>query len=210
MALDKRDSETPLESPWKFHALRREDAVTARSFTPRMARAVASMLTGRRKSSMPVALRTPILERMDVPTCVQLPTCDAEGECANDDEVKCLGQNWRRLRHQLRRGALGEATAAQTTSATAASDRINQVLTACSCCRPAHVPGRRGRIRTRPQFHVSGARDVGEGSGTVGHGTEQLATTPTGAALVGEGAGFESRPTGVKCVLETSTDVIKE
>ena len=141
MALDKRDSETRLEFPWNFHALRRDDAVAARSFTPRMGRAVASTRTGRRKSSMPVALRTTILERMDVPTCVQLPTCDAEGECANDDEMKCLGQNWRRLRHQLRRGALGEATAAQTTSATAASDRINQALTACSCRRPAHVPG---------------------------------------------------------------------
>ena len=151
MALDKRDSETRPESPWKFHALRREDAVTARSFTPRMARAVASMLTGRRKSSMPVALRTTILERMDVPTCVQLPTCDAEGECANDDEVKCLGQNWRRLRHQLRRGALGELTAAQKTPATARCARINQVLTACSCRHPTHVPRRRGCAQSQPQ-----------------------------------------------------------
>ena len=69
--------------------------------------------------------------------------------------------------------------------------------------------GDEGAHKRNPKTHISGARDVGEGSGTVGHSTEQLATTPTGAGLVGEGAGFESRPTGVKCVLETSIDIIE-
>ena len=70
--------------------------------------------------------------------------------------------------------------------------------------------GDEGAHNHNPKTHVWGVRNVGEGSGTVVHGAEQLATMLTGAALVREGAGFESRPTAAKCVLETSTDVIEE
>ena len=48
MALDKRDSETQPESPWKFHALRRDDALAAESFAPEIARASPQDVHARR------------------------------------------------------------------------------------------------------------------------------------------------------------------